>query len=79
MDGLVNARSWVLRAVAALGGAIDRVIVDGAVNGVAEVILGAGRASAGCKTGRINTYVMGVAFGVVVLLFVVWVATPLGG
>jgi NADH-quinone oxidoreductase subunit L len=78
VDGAVNAASWGLRMVAGIGGAIDRVIVDGAVNGVAGAVLAAGKRVRRIQTGRINTYVMGVAFGVVVLLFVVWVVTPVG-
>jgi NADH-quinone oxidoreductase subunit L len=79
VDGLVNASGWGLRMLAAVGGAIDSAIVDGAVNGVADSIIGAGRRMRRVQTGRVNTYVMGVAFGVVVLLFVVWFVTPLGG
>ena len=78
VDGLVNATSWGLRMLAGVGGAIDRVFVDGAVNGVADTVIAAGRRVRRIQTGRINTYVMGIAFGVVVLLFVVWFATPVG-
>jgi NADH-quinone oxidoreductase subunit L len=78
VDGLVNAASWGLRTLAAVGGAIDHKIVDGAVNGVADSIIAAGRRVRRVQTGRVNSYVMGIAFGVVVLLFVVWIVTPLG-
>jgi len=78
VDGLVNASSWALRTVASLSGAIDRMFVDGAVNGVATVVLGLGKRARKIQTGRINGYVMGVAFGVVVLLFIVWFVTPAG-
>ena len=78
VDGLVNATSWALRSVAGLAGAIDFKLVDGAVNGVADTVIGAGRRMRKVQTGRINAYVMGVAFGVVVLLFVVWFAGPMG-
>jgi NADH-quinone oxidoreductase subunit L len=79
VDGAVNAAGWSLRMVAAFGGWIDRVFVDGAVNLVADATIAAGRRVRRIQTGRINTYVLGVAFGVVILLFVVWLITPLGG
>jgi NADH-quinone oxidoreductase subunit L len=78
VDGLVNATSYILRALAAVGGAIDRVIVDGAVNGVADTIIATGRRLRRVQTGRVNTYVMGVAFGVVVILLLVWFIGPQG-
>jgi len=78
VDGLVNATSWGLRSLASLAGAIDFKLVDGAVNGVADTVINAGRRVRKVQTGRINAYVMGVAFGVVVLLFVVWFAGPMG-
>ena len=79
VDGLVNGAGYVLRAVAAAGGYIDYLIVDGAVNGVATFFLGLGRRVPKIQTGRINTYVMGVTFGVVVLLFIVWFISPTSG
>jgi NADH-quinone oxidoreductase subunit L len=79
VDGLVNATAYGLRLLSALGGAIDRVIVDGAVNGVADAIIAGGRRVRRVQTGRINSYVMGIAFGVVILLFIVWIVTPVGG
>ena len=78
MDGAVNAAGWVVRTIAAVSGAIDRMFVDGAVNGVATVVLALGKRARRVQTGRLNTYVMGVAFGVVVLLFIVWFVTPAG-
>jgi len=78
VDGLVNASSWGLRMAASFFGAVDAKIVDGTVNGVADTVIGAGRRVRRIQTGRINAYVMGVAFGVVVLLFVVWFVGPVG-
>jgi NADH-quinone oxidoreductase subunit L len=72
VDGLVNASSWCLRMLAAVAGFIDFRGVDGAVNTVADTVIGAGRRARRIQTGRVNVYVMGIAFGVVVLLFVVW-------
>jgi NADH-quinone oxidoreductase subunit L len=79
VDGLVNASAHGLKIVASIGGWIDHLFVDGAVNGVADTIIGAGRRLRRVQTGRVNTYVMGIAFGVVILLFVVWIVTPMGG
>jgi NADH-quinone oxidoreductase subunit L len=53
-------------------------ISHGAVNGVADTVIGAGRRVRRVQSGRINAYVMGVAFGVVFLLFVVWFVGPQG-
>jgi len=78
VDGLVNASSWALRMLASFFGAVDYKLVDGAVNGVADTVIGAGRRVRRIQSGRINAYVMGVAFGVVVLLFVVWFSGPMG-
>jgi NADH-quinone oxidoreductase subunit L len=78
VDGLVNATSWGLRSLAAFFGAVDYKLVDGTVNGVADTVIGAGRRIRRVQSGRINAYVMGVAFGVVFLLFVVWFAGPTG-
>ena len=79
VDGLVNGAGYVLRAVSAAGGYIDYLIVDGAVNGLASGVLWIGRRVPRIQTGRINTYVMGVTFGVVVLLFIVWFSSPTSG
>ena len=64
--------------VSAFFGAVDYKLVDGAVNGVADTVIQAGRRMRRVQTGRINAYVTGVAFGVVFLLFVVWFAGPVG-
>ena len=79
VDGMVHAAGWVLRTVAAIGGAIDRLIVDGLVNFVGDLVIWCGRRIRKVQTGRINNYVMGIAFGVVVLLFIVWFKTPITG
>lgn len=76
VDGIVNSTSYMLRAMAALSGAIDRVLVDGMVNGVAEAIIASGRRMRLLQTGRLNTYVAGTTFGVVVLLVVLWFVAP---
>ena len=51
-----------------LTGAMDRGVVDGAVNGVSTLVLAAGRRTARLQTGRIGTYVAGIAGGIAVLV-----------
>ncbi len=68
VDGLVAAIAAVARTAAALSGLIDRYLVDGAVDGVANLLLGSGRALRRMQTGRINNYVLGVAVGIVLLI-----------
>jgi NADH-quinone oxidoreductase subunit L len=79
VDGMVHAWGWVVRTLSQLGGAIDSIFVDGLVNYIGDAAIWCGSRIRRIQTGRVNAYVMGVAFGVVVLLFIVWVATPVGG
>jgi NADH-quinone oxidoreductase subunit L len=64
VDGIVNGVSVITRAVAWVNGAIDTYLVDGAVNLVADVILGAGARLRRVQTGRIQNYVYGLLGGV---------------
>ena len=68
IDGAVALLAALTRAAAWLTGALDAHVVDGAVNGVAEALLGGGRALRRLQTGRVNQYVLGVAVGIVVLI-----------
>jgi NADH:ubiquinone oxidoreductase subunit 5 (subunit L)/multisubunit Na+/H+ antiporter MnhA subunit len=68
VDGIVGAVAALARAAAALSGIIDRYVVDGAVDGVANALLGSGRTLRRMQTGRINNYVLGVAVGIVLLI-----------
>ncbi|MDB4969196.1 MAG: proton-translocating NADH-quinone oxidoreductase, chain [Myxococcales bacterium] len=68
VDGVIAALGALARAAAFITAAIDHYLVDGAVNGVADLLLGAGRALRRVQTGRINNYVLGVAMGVVMLI-----------
>jgi NADH-quinone oxidoreductase subunit L len=70
VDWLVNFVGWVGRLVASIDGAIDKYVVDGAVNGLAGVTAGAGRALRRIETGRIHTYLYGLTLGsLLVVLF----------
>jgi NADH-quinone oxidoreductase subunit L len=68
IDALVAACAATGRAAAAVTGALDRYLVDGAVNAVADALLGSGRALRRLQTGRVNNYVLGVAVGIVILI-----------
>jgi NADH-quinone oxidoreductase subunit L len=70
VDGLVNAVGTVTRAFANLDGAIDKYLVDGAVNGLASVISGAGGSLRLLQTGRIQTYLYGALGGALVVVLV---------
>ena len=54
----------------------DRAIVDGTVNGVGDVVQGAGRDLRKIQTGRVQNYALGIAFALIVVAvyFVVAVA-----
>ncbi len=45
----------------------DRAIVDGTVNGVGRVTLGAGRGLRRVQTGRVQNYALGIAIGLIVM------------
>jgi NADH:ubiquinone oxidoreductase subunit 5 (subunit L)/multisubunit Na+/H+ antiporter MnhA subunit len=72
VDGAVTLLARAARLVAAAGGLLDRLVVDGAVNGVSALALAGGRRIARLQTGRINTYVFGVAVGAAALLVCSW-------
>jgi NADH-quinone oxidoreductase subunit L len=70
IDWFVNFVGWVGRLVGTIDGAIDKYVVDGAVNAVAGVTAEAGRALRRVETGRIHTYLYGAALGsLLVVLF----------
>jgi NADH-quinone oxidoreductase subunit L len=68
VDGIIQAVATLSRAAAWVSGTLDRYVVDGAVNGVAEAVVGGGRELRKVQTGRINNYVLGIAVGVVILV-----------
>ncbi len=74
VDYAAVAASAAGRGTSALNGWIDRVFVDGAVNGVATAISAMGRQARRIQTGRVNNYVYGVLVGVVALFLITsWV------
>jgi NADH-quinone oxidoreductase subunit L len=70
VDGIVNLMGTLSLLVANIGGLIDKYLVDGAVNGVADLILAGGREIRKTQTGRVNNYVLGVVVGIVILVIV---------
>jgi NADH:ubiquinone oxidoreductase subunit 5 (subunit L)/multisubunit Na+/H+ antiporter MnhA subunit len=45
----------------------DRVVVDGSVNGLGRVTVGAGRGLRRVQTGRVQNYALGIAIGLIVM------------
>jgi NADH-quinone oxidoreductase subunit L len=68
IDGIVNGMGLLTRAAAWIGGAIDRWIVDGAVNTVGRGIQWCGSGARRLQTGVIQNYVLAVFGGVIVLV-----------
>jgi NADH-quinone oxidoreductase subunit L len=68
IDGIVNLAGAITRVFANLDGAIDRYLVDGAVNLVAGATLSAGRVLRRVQTGRIQTYLYGALVGAIALV-----------
>jgi NADH-quinone oxidoreductase subunit L len=72
IDGVVNGAGWLTKLTAWVNGAIDRVFVDGAVNGLASATLAAGDRLRRVETGRIQAYVVGIVTGLTALVVAVW-------
>ena len=69
IDGSVLAGA-VTRVVANVDGAIDKYLVDGAVNAVASAITGNGALAPAIQTGRIQTYLYGALGGALVVVLI---------
>ncbi|HOX45600.1 MAG TPA: NADH-quinone oxidoreductase subunit L [Myxococcota bacterium] len=63
IDGLVNLTGVLTRAFAWVDGWIDQHLVDGLVDAVARVTRGAGGALRRLQTGRLPSYLVGLALG----------------
>ena len=70
IDGLVNLAGAVTRVFANIDGAIDRYLVDGAVNLVAGSALSAGSILRRVQTGRIQTYLYGALVGAIAIVLI---------
>jgi NADH-quinone oxidoreductase subunit L len=72
VDGLVNLSALIVRAVSWVTGAIDHYVVDGAVDGVADVTQRVGRRVRNLQTGAISAYLYVIAFGVLGGVLLYW-------
>jgi NADH-quinone oxidoreductase subunit L len=70
IDGLVNLAGWVGRQLGKLDAGIDRIVVDGAVNFVSDVVIATGRSLRRVQTGRIQTYLYGALGGALVVVLI---------
>ncbi len=70
IDRLVLLAGTVTRVVANVDGAIDKYLVDGAVNAVASLTSGMGRSLRQLQTGRIQTYLYGALGGALVVVLI---------
>jgi NADH-quinone oxidoreductase subunit L len=70
VDALVNLAGTITRAFANLDGAIDKYLVDGAVNAVADGTAALGKGLRQLQTGRIQTYLYGALGGALVVVLI---------
>jgi hypothetical protein len=73
IDALVNFMGWLGRAVAYIDAAIDKYLVDGAVNAVADLTIGGGRALRRLQTGHIQAYLFGALGGGIALVIILYI------
>jgi NADH-quinone oxidoreductase subunit L len=68
IDGAVNLAGAIGRVLGRFDAAIDKYLVDGAVNAVASATIGLGRSFRSIQTGRIQTYLYGALGGALVVV-----------
>jgi NADH-quinone oxidoreductase subunit L len=68
IDGAVNFAGTVGRFLGRFDAAIDKYLVDGAVNAVASATIGLGKSFRTVQTGRIQTYLYGALGGALVVV-----------
>jgi NADH-quinone oxidoreductase subunit L len=73
IDGFVNFMGLVGRSVAYVDAAIDKYVVDGAVNGLADLIMNSGRTLRRVQTGHIQAYLFGALGGAIVFVILQYV------
>jgi NADH-quinone oxidoreductase subunit L len=73
IDAIVNFAGWLGRAVAYVDSAIDKYIVDGAVNGLASLTWNSGRALRRVQTGHIQAYLYGALGGAIAFVIIQYV------
>ena len=70
VDGLVNSLGIGVVLLAHIAAFIDRIGIDGAVNGAGKMAVGAGQLTRSLQGGRIQTY---IATAVAVVLLLLWI------
>ncbi len=70
IDGIVNNVALVVKIFTFFAGAIDKYIVDGMVKGVGNIVFTLNRRVAALQTGRIQTYVIGMSAGLVLIIII---------
>ena len=73
IDGLVNFMAVVGKSVAYVDSAIDRLLVDGAVNGIANLTMNGGRTLRRLQTGHIQSYLFGALGGAIAFVIIQYV------
>jgi len=73
IDAIVNFAGWLGRAVAYVDSAIDKYIVDGAVNGLASLTWNSGRSLRRLQTGHIQAYLYGALGGAIAFVIIKYV------
>jgi NADH-quinone oxidoreductase subunit L len=72
IDGALAALVWLARAAARSGAWLDRFVFDGIIDGIAALLVWAGRRLQRVQTGRLNQYTLGIAVGAAFLVVVAW-------
>ena len=70
IDGIVNYVALIVKLFTFFAGAIDKYIVDGMVKGVGNILFTLNRRVAALQTGRIQTYVIGMSAGLVLVIII---------
>ena len=73
LDRLVNFVATLGRSVAYLDGAIDKYLVDGAVNGLANLTWNSGKQLRRLQTGHIQSYLFGALGGAIAFVIIQYV------
>jgi len=66
----VNFAATFTRGISYVEGLFDTYVVDGLVNGVASVIVRSGASLRRIQTGRLQTYIVLVMAGILVLMLI---------
>jgi NADH-quinone oxidoreductase subunit L len=75
VDGIVNSCARFTRLYANWSGILDRLVVDGSVNGVAVLVQSGARAFRLIQTGIVQNYLLVMAFGVFIFATIYLVFT----